>query len=49
MDKIITCKMILKIGKDYMEEDISKGNMKVTFHMVTQGTGVYQVAEPREG
>lgn len=38
--------MLKKMGKDYMEEDPSKDNVKVTFHRVMQGTGVGQVSEP---
>lgn len=34
--------MFKKKGKDYVEEDPSKDNVKVTF----QGTGVGQVSEP---
>lgn len=38
--------MLKKIGKDCMEEDPSKGNVKFTFHRVMQDTGVGQVSEP---
>lgn len=38
--------MFKKMGKDYVEEDSSKDNVKVTFHKVIQGTGVGQVSEP---
>lgn len=38
--------MLKKMGKDCVEEDPSKDNMKVTFHRVIQGTGVGQASEP---
>lgn len=34
------------MGKDSVEVDPSKDNVKVTFHRVIQGTGVGQVSEP---